>query len=839
MKKRRYTALFVCAALLAGVCGSVLTHAAESRFTEKSAEEFLLSEDFFDYFYGAPAVELIDFSSVRNTLELPFKTDTELSRACLDLPFKTDCSSFSSYELIADVDEPSAIGSVTLYFHSGGGWYSLTGSTKRNANGRVTVLFNAKEWRTEGSPEGYDKIDLVRFSFWRGGTADGNLTFKGFRALRGSFGVLDGYQGEDQSFIGLTSSLFARCGLPCERVDASSADVETLKRYKAILLAIGGRVPDATVDALCEYVDAGGFLILCYNPPEKLLRKIGAKTTGFVNCAREKLEISGMALEPELVARAAERGFELPEFISQNSWNFRLVETLEDFEATRVSPITGDNKARVLASWKQTNGSATDYPALVVSGNGLFCSHVLLTEDFDAKKTLLSAIGLDVAPETMRGVVHQDWLSVFAVGLDPDSDLDAARVETLNYLQKELRLKNRSLADVAEILDASSSETDPLLLRELDDDVLDVKSKRVNEFLSAQPSRPKEGRLWWEHSGCGIWKGDWDRSMKALADAGFNGVIPNMLWGGAAYYNSEVLPVAPVVERYGDQIEQAVAAGKKYGVEVHVWMVCFNASNSSPEFLDQMRKEGRLQHTIDGEEQSWLCPSDPRNRALQKAALEEVATKYDVDGVHFDYIRFPDDNTCFCDGCRERFANAYEEATGKKLEGELVELVKKNDEVGNAWRQWRCDQITALVHEVSDSLRAKRPDIQISAAVFPGYPGTKSSIGQDWGLWIEKGWLDFVCPMDYTSDPGAFKGFVERQLPYTRGKCPIYPGIGMTATGISMKPEEVVLQAKLARDAGAEGFTIFNLTESTAKAALPAFKEGATSSRTERARETP
>ena len=73
--------------------------------------------------------------------------------------------------------------------------------------------------------------------------------------------------------------------------------------------------------------------------------------------------------------------------------------------------------------------------------------------------------------------------------------------------------------------------------------------------------------------------------MKELSDAGFNGIVSNMLWGGQASYKSKVLPNDSKAREFGDQIEQAVAAGKKYGVEVHVWMVCFNASNSSKEFI--------------------------------------------------------------------------------------------------------------------------------------------------------------------------------------------------------------------------------------------------------------
>ena len=335
----------------------------------------------------------------------------------------------------------------------------------------------------------------------------------------------------------------------------------------------------------------------------------------------------------------------------------------------------------------------------------------------------------------------------------------------------------------------SNGENEFLAIKRFQSVVAEVKAARAREFLAAQSSRAKEGRLWWEHSGCGIYPGDWERTMKELSDAGFNGVIPNMLWGGAAYYDSKVLPIAPVVEKYGDQIAQAVAAGKKYGVEVHAWMVCFNATNSPKWFLDKMRAEGRLQIDDSGEEKPWLCPSHPENQALELAALEEVATKYDVDGIHFDYIRFPDSQTCYCQGCRERFGAVCRE---------------KGLELGDFPKS------------------------------FPQYPGTKKSIGQDWGLWVEEGLLDFVCPMDYTSDPSYFKQLVEKQLPYVKGKCPVYPGIGMTATGIAMTPEEVVLQASIARSLGADGFTIFNLAQSTASVALPAFKLGATSEKTER-----
>ena len=835
--QRLFLATIVCVSLLCNVVGVDTSIAAENRFTEKSAQDALISEDFFDSFYGGDATDLIDFNSVaKNSLSLPFKERPELDRAYLDVPLKQDCSRYSNYELVVDVDNPAAIGFVTVYFHSGAGWYSMTGETSRCGNGRVVVLVSTRDARMEESPGSLADVDLVRFSFWHGGVVDATVKFHAFRAIRGAFALIDGYEGSDLSYVGSTANLLARCGLSCERLNVNDARPEILDSYKAVVVAIGGNFSEETVDSLCQYVDKGGFLILCYNAPERLIRKIGVKVDGYVNCRQAGIEIAGMQVPESARSTARKSGYVLPEFASQKSWNFYDASPDDAFESSRRAPIFGDRKAHTLALWQTVDGTATNSSALILSGSGLYCSHVLMNEGFDAKKSILTAVGFEVAPESARKIARQDWLSLFSVGVEPDADVASARVNTLRRVKTELAAKGITLADVASILVADGADPDQQALRNLSASVREINSKLVQEFCGRQPSRPGEGRLWWEHSGCGIWRGDWDRSMKALADAGFNGVIPNMLWGGSAYYNSKVLPVAPVVEEYGDQIAQAVAAGKKYGVEVHAWMVCFNATNSPKWFLDKMSAEGRLQRDAAGEEKTWLCPSHPQNRALQKAALEEVAFNYDVDGVHFDYIRFPDDDSCFCDGCRERFAAAYKEKTGKDLTGDFVKVVRSDSEIGKAWKQWRCDQITALVREVSESLRARRPEIQISAAVFPSYPGVKDSIGQDWGLWVDSGWLDFVCPMDYTSDPGAFKGYVERQLPYAKGKVPIYPGIGMTATGISMSPEEVVLQAKIARDAGAQGFTIFNLTESTASAALPAFKAGVSAKKTQRVR---
>jgi uncharacterized lipoprotein YddW (UPF0748 family) len=817
-----------------GVCFALcaLTFFCSYTYAEQDAEsrKFLLSDEFFSDFYGTESDDLMTFRADNEALELPFASDRDIVRASLDSPLNLDCSKYSAFEIIYEVDKPAAIGYPSLYFHSKQGWYSYSNPSKRNIGNKTVLVFGASSFRTEGSPAGLDQIDAVRLSFWRGSDVNAKVTLRSFKGSTTPYAIVsvNNQRDENSVFVRGCGEMLARCGLSAERLDAETITGDGLKRYLAVFLPISGELSPSAIDALGEYLDAGGFLFACYNIPSQLMEKMGVESHGFVKCASEGISLGGMAFEDSFIKESLAKGFTVPKTLRQNSWNFYKVQPSSDWEASRDSSLLDGRNARVIAYWTLEDGTKTEYPAMIASPSGVYCSHVLLMDDLKAKKEFFEAFIVSAHPQVAKNFVRSEWLSIFGIGLSPDVDVTKANKATLNYLEKELTKRRWTLNDAARIMDYSQKNFKPSDYAKFKDAVLDIKASRIDAFCSSRKSNTVEGRLWWEHSGCGIYPGDWDRTMKELSEAGFNGVIPNMLWGGNAYYKSEILPVDPKVEKYGDQIELAAAAGKKYGVEVHAWMVCFNASNSPKWFIDKMRDEGRLQYTLDGEEKPWLCPSHPENRALQLAALEEVAEKYDVDGVHFDYIRFPDGSTCYCDGCKERFTRAYKEKTGKTLEN-FPESVQRDEEIKKAFQDWRCNQITALVRDVHRSLKAKRPEIKISAAVFTGYPGTKASVGQDWGLWIDEGLLDFVCPMNYTSDPATFANHVKRQLPYTKGKTLLYPGIGMTATGISMKGEEVALQADIAKKLGAQGFTIFNLSASTAAEALPALKKGVTS----------
>ena len=319
---------------------------------------------------------------------------------------------------------------------------------------------------------------------------------------------------------------------------------------------------------------------------------------------------------------------------------------------------------------------------------------------------------------------------------------------------------------------------------------------------------------------------DWDEAIRRLAENGFTAILPNMLWGGVAYYGSAVLPVSPEVAKRGDQIAQCVAACRKYGVQIHVWKVNWNLAHNAPkEFVERMRRASRLQADARGQTENWLCPSHPENQQLEIAAMIEVARKYDVDGLHFDYIRYPDSDHCYCGGCRERFQRAHH-VTLKNWPGDVLAEGPPRQQ----WLDWRRGNITTVVRAVSEQAHALKPGIKISAAVFPNWPRDRDGIGQDWKLWCDRGWLDFVCPMDYSSSHRRFANMVTQQVQWA-GRVPCYPGIGESASSSRLGADGVIEQIQIARGLNTGGFVIFNYGAAEARELLPMLGLGITSRR--------
>lgn len=423
-------------------------------------------------------------------------------------------------------------------------------------------------------------------------------------------------------------------------------------------------------------------------------------------------------------------------------------------------------EVEVVAEWATSDRTPIGRPALVRTSAGLFMGHVWLGGATGEPLALMRSIVSDLAPS----------------------------------------LSNRMAARAKEVADEQAERT---------------------AWLRGRPSKRGEYRAFWCHDARGLGGGrDWDASVRFLKENGFNSVLPNLAWAGTAFYESSVLPVDSSVARRGDALEECLAACRKYGVQCHVWKVCWNmGSYATADFERRMASEGRVQVNARGETKSrWLCPTHPENQRLEIEAMVELAGK-GVDGVHFDYIRYPDSQHCFCNGCRQRF----EARLGHSVTNwpSAVTEADPGSDLRAAWKEFRTDGVSSVVKAVAERVHRQHPGVKVSAATFRNALSDPYEVGQDWGSWCREGWLDFVCNMDYEDSYAMFRSQVTMQKAVV-GKAKLYPGIGLSCfKADGGEAVKLAKQIEIVRTLGLDGFTVFNL-DRTAERVLPQLRTGVT-----------
>ena len=586
--------------------------------------------------------------------------------------------------------------------------------------------------------------------------------------------------------IGLTANILEDKGL-------SEAQ---LKSRRMVVLPLNSRITTQTADLLRNFVAAGGKLFVTYNLPDAVASLLGLRQTDWL-----KQEAPGQFAAVHLNAPEIPN---MPASIRQVSWNITVAE-----------PTTPQTK--IIGYWHNENGESTRLPALFVGKTGVFFSHVFLGDDIQRKTQMLAALLGYLVPEFRQTFAKQAIAAITTVG------------HTQNFIALERFVQQ---SDVPEADQALKAGIDLMKRARALYDTGDYKaaiaiarasrSEFSKAYFLSHISIETEGRAVWNHSGLGAYPGDWNRSAKELAAAGVNMILPNMAWAGVAHYPSKILPQSKTFTQYGDQIAQCVQAARAHGLEVHVWKITWNLEGAPKEFVEKMQAEGRTQVSATGEALNWFCPSHPKNVLLELDSALEIVTNYDVDGIHLDYIRYPGNHACYCEGCRDRFVRTIR----KQIDEWPAAVLPKTGVYSERYIEWRVQQITRLVRLLHKRTRAVDSKIKISAAVFGWYPGCITSIGQDWIAWAKAGYVDFVCPMNYTEDTNHFTELLTNQLTLMPKNVAIYPGIGATASNSLLTPDAVIEQIYLSRTLGASGWTIFDYSVDISKTILPALTLG-------------
>ncbi len=787
---------------------------------------------------GSAPVAPVVFAG-KPTLRLPCNfTGNPVDRASWDRSVKLDLRDCQGVEFKFFCRDASSVAHFNIYFQSGDGWYHSIFFPESLTNWN-TVVIDKSSMKVEGKPAGWGQIKTIRISAWRSSSANTEFYLTDLRK--------SGELGAGSSVVVLRSETAAQRwpnqrssfqqssdnvtqGLKTFGVDSLVISDEELTPAelaltKLVVLPQDPALSDRTTAMLKDYVRSGGKLLAFYTIPDGLREVFGIEGNQVVKAPRAGA-FNQIQFGKGLLAGA-------PPLVEQESRNIN-----------GVKPVSG--VARTFAEWLDDTGKPAGHPAVVATSNTLLMTYVLLQPQIkNPKQTPASKAAIAPTSPTSDdgrlllamagGLVPEIWQQAAKTSLDRIGHI----ASFVSYAEAVQQISQTGGADPRMKQALAAAET----LRESAINLVskgkyseaiaaadDASQQILTAYCLAQKSLPGEFRAFWCHSALGVPGMSWDEAVHRLADNGFTAIFPNMLSGGAAFYPSKVLPVAKAVAEQGDQIRQCLAACRKYGIQIHVWKVNWNLGFAAPkEFVDQMRAEGRLQMRVaksEGKEETWLCPSHPKNQKLEIDAMLELVRDYDLDGIHFDYIRYPGSDYCFCDGCRQRF----EKACGTTLKNWPGD-VQKTGPLYQSWMDWRWSNITTVVKAVSEQARALKPNIKISAAVFRNWNVDRDIVGQDWKLWCDQGYLDFVCPMDYTPSKTIYENMVSQQVKLA-GRIPCYPGLGVSSSSSRFGADRAIEEIEITRRYKTGGFIIFNYGVKESTQLLPMLNLGITAKTT-------
>lgn len=232
--------------------------------------------------------------------------------------------------------------------------------------------------------------------------------------------------------------------------------------------------------------------------------------------------------------------------------------------------------------------------------------------------------------------------------------------------------------------------------------------------------------------------------LDSLKTARFNTVLLQTRLRGDVIYPSSIETFAESLTGSTgrnpgyDPLAFAIEECHKRGMELHAWIVSIPIGNARQVKLQGrnsvVQKNKKLCKLHNG---TWyLDPGNPESGAYLSSIVREITTRYDIDGIHLDYIRYPEQG--------ERFPNrdTYRRyGNGKDME------------------QWRRDNITAIVRRIYTDVKSIKPWVKVSSSPIGKYRDTDRYPSRGWNAyrvvyqdaqqWLKEGIHDAIFPMMY------------------------------------------------------------------------------------------
>ncbi|WP_414544880.1 glycoside hydrolase family 10 protein [Nostoc sp. CCY0012] len=337
------------------------------------------------------------------------------------------------------------------------------------------------------------------------------------------------------------------------------------------------------------------------------------------------------------------------------------------------------------------------------------------------------------------------------------------------------------------------------------------------------PSTTEIRGVWLTNVASGVLFVPWgiNRALNQLSALNFNTIYPVVWNRGHTFYKSHVAkkaigsdaePLLNLMHGGQDVLTKIVQLAKPRNLSVIPWFEYgfMTPPNSKlakryPDWLT-MGKEGiKSTNEIPLEEindnsahrQAWLNPLHPEVQEFILGLIVEVVSRYEVDGIQLDdHFGMP-------------VQLGYDAFTVDLYRREHQGKSPPNDPFNPRWMRWRADKITAFMAEISQSVKAIKPNAIISLSPNSQSFAYKYYL-QDWESWIRKGLIDELILQVYRNNQNSFITELEQpSVKFARTRIPVGIGILTGTSKTPVKITQIQTQVQTVRDRSFPGISFF------------------------------
>ena len=196
---------------------------------------------------------------------------------------------------------------------------------------------------------------------------------------------------------------------------------------------------------------------------------------------------------------------------------------------------------------------------------------------------------------------------------------------------------------------------------------------------------------------------------------------------------------------YWDPLQWMIDECHKRGMELHAWLNPYRAKTKTTAVLDPnhvaMKRPGSV-FPYDG--LFILNPGQPENRKYIINVVNDIVSRYDVDGIHMDdyFYPYPVAGVPIPDDRESRY-NSH----GIRNRGD-----------------WRRDNVNVFIKECGESIHRIKPWVKFGISPFGIYRNKRAGVDvgsatngtqnyddlyADVLLWVNNGWIDYCVPQLY------------------------------------------------------------------------------------------